>query len=76
MAILLNELAQQALQLAPDERVELADMLLASVQEPAVAAIEAAWEREVADRIAAWKRGETETYAAEDVLAEVRALCQ
>lgn len=76
MTALLNALEQQARQLAPDERVELAEMLLASVQEPAVAAIEQAWAREIADRVAAWKRGETETYDAEDVLAEVRALCQ
>jgi Putative addiction module component len=76
MTALLNALEQQARQLASAERVELAEMLLASVQEPTVAAIEAAWAREIADRMAAWKRGETEIYDAEDVLAEVRALCQ
>jgi len=34
--------------------------------------IEAAWDREIAERVAAYDRGEAAVYAAEDVLAEAR----
>jgi putative addiction module component (TIGR02574 family) len=76
MSVLLKEIELQTRQLSPDDRARLAEMLLESVQEPAISQIEAAWEVEISARIAAWKRGETITYAAEDVLAEARALCK
>ena len=76
MSTLLEDIELQTRQLSPDDRARLAEMLLESVQEPTISEIEAAWDVEISARIAAWKRGETVTYAAEDVLAEARALCK
>ena len=41
---------------------------------PPLPEIEAAWDREIAERVAAYDRGEATVYAAEDVLAEARRL--
>ncbi len=51
-------------------------MLLESLREPQVAEIEAEWEREIADRVAAYERGETETFAVPEVFAEARRLAK
>jgi len=61
-----------ALQLTTEERADLIDRLLASLKvDPE---IEAAWDREVEARMAAYDRGESKTYPAEDVFAEARRL--
>ena len=57
-----------------EERAKLAEVLLESLQTPPLSDIEAEWAREIEDRVAAFDRGETETYAAEDVFAEARRL--
>jgi putative addiction module component (TIGR02574 family) len=36
--------------------------------------IEAAWDREIARRIAAYERGESKTYPADEVFAEARRM--
>lgn len=74
MADLVAELAQQARALEPGERSRLVELLLESLQEPPLADVEEAWAREVERRVAAYKRGEVETYAAEDVFAEARRI--
>lgn len=57
---------EEAQRLAPAEREELAELLLATISpDPEV---EAAWSREVADRIAAHERGEMSARPAADVL--------
>jgi len=48
--------------------------MLESLHEAPAADIRAAWEREIAERVAAYDRGETKTYAAEEVFAEARRL--
>ena len=70
----LKELEKKAKSLTPDERAQLAEFLLESIQEPPVAEIEAAWEREIEERAAAYDRGELQTISAEDVFAEARRL--
>ena len=76
MAATLAHLAQQAQSLSPQERARLVEVLLESLRDTEVAAIEAAWEREIADRVAAYERGEVETFAAEEVFAEARRLAR
>jgi hypothetical protein len=44
------------------------------LREPPLPEIEAAWDREISERVAAYERGEATVYAAEDVFAEARRL--
>jgi putative addiction module component (TIGR02574 family) len=74
MAASLKEIEQQARALVAEERAKLAEVLLESLQTPPLSDIEAEWTREIEDRVAAFDRGETQTYAAEDVFAEARRL--
>lgn len=73
MTVSLTEIQRQAQELAADERAELAESLLASIRQP-VADVEKAWAREIESRMAAYDRGETKAYPAEDVFAEARSL--
>jgi putative addiction module component (TIGR02574 family) len=74
MAASLDEIEQQARGLTDEERAKLAETMLESLRAPIVAEIESAWAREIEDRVAAFDRGETPAYAAEDVFAEARRL--
>lgn len=74
MADLVAELAAKARSLAPEERSRLVELLLESLHEPALAEVEAAWAKEIKGRVAAFERGEVETFAAEDVFAEARRI--
>ena len=65
-------LSAEALKLSPEDRLRLVDTLLASV-EPADPDVENSWNDEIAARIAAYERGESEMEDADAVLAEVRA---
>ena len=76
MSDALKELEKKAKSLTPDERAQLAEFLLESIQEPPVAEIEAAWDREIEERAAAYDRGELQTISAEDVFAEARRLAR
>lgn len=76
MSTTLEELEQQARSLSAEERARLAEMLLESLREPPLAEIEAAWDREIEERAAAYERGELQTFSAEDVLAEARRLAR
>lgn len=76
MSDVLKELEKKAKSLTADERAQLAEFLLESIQEPPVAEIEAAWDREIEERAAAYDRGELQTISAEDVFAEARRLAQ
>lgn len=76
MSDALKELEKKAKSLTPDERAQLAEFLLESIQEPPVAEIEAAWDREIEERAAAYDRGELQTVSAEDVFAEARRLAR
>jgi putative addiction module component (TIGR02574 family) len=70
----LKELEEQARALTAEERARLAEVLLESLQDAPIAEIEAAWDAEIEQRIAAYDRGELQTFWAEDVLAEARRL--
>jgi putative addiction module component (TIGR02574 family) len=74
MAELVAELVEKARNLAPAERSRLVDLLLETLHDSALGDVEAAWDKEVERRVAAYHRGEVETFAAEDVFAEARRL--
>ena len=76
MSDTLKELEAQARSLSPDERARLAEMLLESLREAPFAEIEKAWEMEIAERAAAYDRGELPTLSAESVFAEARRLAR
>ena len=74
MPDLLAELAERGRSLALEDRSRLVELLLETMHEPPLAEIEAAWDKEIERRIAAYERGEVETFAAEDVFAEARRI--
>ena len=74
MASSLKDLEKMARTLAAEERAQLAEALLESLQASPLSDIETLWNREIEARVAAYARGETQTYAAEDVFAEARRL--
>ncbi|HEY5636109.1 MAG TPA: addiction module protein [Burkholderiales bacterium] len=76
MSNALKELEKKVGSLTANERAQLAEFLLASIQEPQLAEIETAWDREIEARAAAYDRGETQTISAEDVFAEARRLAR
>jgi len=76
MSETLKELERQARALTPEERARLAELLLESLRDAPIAEIEAAWDREIEERVAAYDRGELETFSAQDVFAEARRLAR
>ncbi|HZO29943.1 MAG TPA: addiction module protein [Chloroflexota bacterium] len=76
MSMTLAELEEHARQLPPEERARLADLLLESLYDGPSAEIEAAWDREIEARVAAFERGESKTYPADEVFAEARRLAR
>lgn len=74
MSLSLIEVEEQARMLSPDERARLAEVLLESLQNGAISEIEAAWQQEIENRVAAHDRGDTQTFLAEDVFAEAKRL--
>jgi putative addiction module component (TIGR02574 family) len=76
MSALLEELSKRAKELAIEERAQLAQELLESVEQEADPEVEAAWESEIASRIAKYERGEAKLIPAEEVFAAARRLTQ
>jgi putative addiction module component (TIGR02574 family) len=74
MAASFTDLELQARSLSAEERARLAEVLLESLRDSPLPEVEAAWDHEIAERVAAYDRGEATVYAAEDVLAEARRL--
>lgn len=70
------ELAERGKALAPDDRSRLVDLLLESLHEPPIAEIEAAWEKEIARRLAEYDRGEVQSIDAEEVFAKARRIAR
>jgi putative addiction module component (TIGR02574 family) len=68
------ELAALAESLSPVDRIRLVDMLLVSLQEPATAEVEAAWEAEIDRRLDEVERREVTAIPAEDVFAKARSI--
>lgn len=76
MSTLLDELSKKAQALAVEERAQLAQELLESVERDADPDVQAAWEAEIASRIAKYERGEAKLIPAEEVFAAARRLTQ
>ena len=74
MTDLVAELAERSQALTPEDRSRLVDLLLESLHEPSLDEIQQAWDLEIERRVAAYERGEVETFAAEDVYAEARRI--
>ena len=76
MAVILEELEHQALQLSPKERSELIHRLIVSLEgdptEPPEA-ITQAWNDEIARRVANMEAGCTKWIAADEVMVHLRA---
>jgi len=73
MSSLVEELSRKARALPPEDRLRLAEELLATVQE-VDAEVEAAWEEEIRRRIAEIDSGTAKLIPADEVFAEVRRL--
>ena len=73
MSDLVDELSRKARALPPEDRVRLAEELLATIQEPDLE-VEAAWGAEIKRRIAEIDNGTAKLIPAEEVFAEVRRL--
>jgi putative addiction module component (TIGR02574 family) len=65
-------LEQQASTLSPEEHAYLAEVLLESLRDTSLSEIETEWAREIERRVAAFDKGELQTYAAEEVFADAR----
>lgn len=72
----LAEVERQARSLPVEERARLAEVMLESLHESPLSEVEAAWQHEIAERVAAYERGELETVPAEDVLSEARRIAR
>ena len=75
MTTLVDELSQRALELPPEERVRLAERLLATVHE-VDAEVDAAWDEEIKRRLAEIDNGTVKLIPAEEVFAEVRRILE
>lgn len=73
MPKLLEELSRKALGLSPEDRLQLAEELLATVQD-VDADVEAAWDEQIKRRLAEIDDGTAKLVPAEEVFAEVRRL--
>ena len=76
MSALLDELSKKAKELALEERAQLAQELLESVELEVDPEIQAAWDGEIASRIAKYERGEAKLIPAAEVFEAARRLTQ
>lgn len=72
MTFSLFEIEQQASQLLPSDRAQLAEFLLESLQEPMNIEVEQAWGDEIERRVKAYENGEAVLFPAQEVFAEAR----
>lgn len=76
MSSLLTELSQRAQSLPPEERAQLAENLLESLQEWSSPEHAFAWDAEILRRIGEYERGEAVLVPAADVFAQAKRLTQ
>ena len=76
MSALFDELSKRSRELALEERAQLAQVLLESVEQEAEPEMEAAWEAEIASRLAKYERGEARLIPATEVFEAARRLTQ
>ena len=62
-------LSAQAVKLPPEERMEVVERILDSLDEPDPA-LDALWAKEAEDRLAAYRRGELKAAALSEVIAK------
>ncbi len=74
MSALLDELSKRAKDLALEERAQLAQELLESVDLEVDPEVQAAWEGELASRIARYERAEAKLIPAAEVFEAARRL--
>ena len=74
MPATLEALSHDALVLPADQRLALARQLLESVDLEPEPGAEAAWEAEIARRVARWKAGESKPIPAGEVFARLRQI--
>ena len=67
-----EQILQSALSLNPDDRVEIAESLILSLDEDRAADIEAAWAAEIKRRIESIDKGEVQLIPAEEVIRGMR----
>jgi putative addiction module component (TIGR02574 family) len=76
MSALLDELTSKAKDLPLEERAQLAQQLMESVDQESDPEVEAAWATEIASRIARYERGESKLTPASEVFEAARRLTQ
>jgi putative addiction module component (TIGR02574 family) len=74
MPATLDALSHDALVLPPDQRMALAYRLLVSVEPEPEPGADAAWEAEIAQRIARFDAGQSQTVSASEVFARLREI--
>jgi len=65
-------LSAQATQLPPEERMQVVERILDSLDEPD-ASLDALWAKEAQDRLAAYRRGEIKAVGLSDVISKYQA---
>ena len=70
------ELARLSLALSPDDRARLTELLLSSLDAEPKSDVEAAWDEEIRQRLAAYDRGEVEAINAETVFARADTIAR
>lgn len=66
-----QQILHQALSLPPEERLEVAELLLTSLDSASRQRIDALWAAEAEDRLDAFNRGEIQTISARDAFNEI-----
>lgn len=66
-----KKISDEAKRLPPEERLEIVDEILASLDEPD-AELDRLWAQEAEDRLAAYRRGELKTVGLDEVLKKYR----
>jgi putative addiction module component (TIGR02574 family) len=74
MNAILDQIAQEVLQLTPAQRAELVDFLLENLESTQPDEIQRLWVAEASRRLSEVRSGNVETISGEEVLAEVRHL--
>ena len=71
-----SELVKRGRALAPEDRERLVDQLLESLNEPAAAELNAAWETEIERRLAEYDGGTVQAIDAAEVFARARRVAE
>lgn len=67
-----EQILQSALNLPPDDRVEIAESLLLSLDDKRAAEIESAWAREIKRRLESIEKGEVQLVPWDDMIRSMR----